>query len=445
MTTRGDQTLDYTVFNKPSSISNSNFTTLFDYAPNRQRYAQGHTNNGNLRETYYYESRSFEVVRQGDETREKSYVGDHFIHTRVTNTTGTSEEGRYLLRDHLNSLESITDESGAIVNRIGFDTHGRNVNVDGELVSSAEQSAQTLATTTNGFTGHESLVDSGLIHMNGRVYDPVAGRFLNTDPFVQFPHYSQAYNRYSYVLNNPVSYNDPSGELLPLIWVGITIAYRAYNAVDTVKSSVDDFQTLTSDDASTAEKALSAVSLVANIAGVGPVQRKINGIVSSINKRKAARKRSNQSNNKTEEPQSSSSDARTEKSDGNKDKSTSGDGGEPPGGNKSPGQLGREGEKKASEFTGTDKNTEKFDVNGRKRIPDQVNAFDLDKNPLIVTEVKNVKRQSFTRQLKDNIDLVGPDGQVNVIVRKNGGTKISKQLQEASDSPDSPINIIELL
>jgi len=62
-----------------------------------------------------------------------------------------------------------------------------------------------------GFTGHEQLDDSGLIHMNGRIYDPEIGRFLSPDPFVQVPEYSQNFNRYSYVLNNPLNTIDPSG------------------------------------------------------------------------------------------------------------------------------------------------------------------------------------------------------------------------------------------
>jgi hypothetical protein len=47
--------------------------------------------------------------------------------------------------------------------------------------------------------------------MNGRIYDPTLGRFLQADPFIQAPMNSQSYNRYSYVLNNPLSYTDPSG------------------------------------------------------------------------------------------------------------------------------------------------------------------------------------------------------------------------------------------
>ena len=47
--------------------------------------------------------------------------------------------------------------------------------------------------------------------MNGRIYDPTLGRFLQADPFIQAPSNSQSYNRYTYVWNNPLSYTDPSG------------------------------------------------------------------------------------------------------------------------------------------------------------------------------------------------------------------------------------------
>jgi hypothetical protein len=53
--------------------------------------------------------------------------------------------------------------------------------------------------------------------MNGRIYDPLIGRFLSADTYVQFPYDLQSYNRYSYVHNNPLTYNDPSGYFLNFI------------------------------------------------------------------------------------------------------------------------------------------------------------------------------------------------------------------------------------
>ncbi|KKO49554.1 hypothetical protein VT06_04945 [Arsukibacterium sp. MJ3] len=53
--------------------------------------------------------------------------------------------------------------------------------------------------------------DFDVIHMGGRTYNPILGRFMQADPFIQAPGNLQNYNRYSYVLNNPMSYTDPSG------------------------------------------------------------------------------------------------------------------------------------------------------------------------------------------------------------------------------------------
>jgi len=65
--------------------------------------------------------------------------------------------------------------------------------------------------TNRGFTGHEHIEEVGLIHMNGRVYDQELGRFLSADPFVQSPFMTNSFNRYSYVMNNPLKYTDPTG------------------------------------------------------------------------------------------------------------------------------------------------------------------------------------------------------------------------------------------
>jgi hypothetical protein len=47
--------------------------------------------------------------------------------------------------------------------------------------------------------------------MNGRLYDPITGRMMSADPIIQAPYLLQNYNRYSYVMNNPLSLTDPSG------------------------------------------------------------------------------------------------------------------------------------------------------------------------------------------------------------------------------------------
>ncbi|EJI86724.1 Rhs family protein [Alishewanella aestuarii B11] len=53
--------------------------------------------------------------------------------------------------------------------------------------------------------------------MGGRVYDPILGRFLQADPFVQQPNNTPNLNRYSYVLNNPLNATDPSGYFFQML------------------------------------------------------------------------------------------------------------------------------------------------------------------------------------------------------------------------------------
>ena len=66
--------------------------------------------------------------------------------------------------------------------------------------------------TERGYTGHEHLDAVRLIHMNGRVQDPVWGRMLSPDPvYVGDMMSPQTLNPYSYVTNRPLSATDPTG------------------------------------------------------------------------------------------------------------------------------------------------------------------------------------------------------------------------------------------
>jgi RHS repeat-associated protein len=60
------------------------------------------------------------------------------------------------------------------------------------------------------FTG-QRLDATGLYFYNARYYDPSIGRFISPDTMIQFPRNPQCFNRYSYCLNNPLKYVDPSG------------------------------------------------------------------------------------------------------------------------------------------------------------------------------------------------------------------------------------------
>ena len=61
---------------------------------------------------------------------------------------------------------------------------------------------------------HEYYPAFKIINMNGRLYDPVIGRFFSPDNYVQLPEFTQGFNRYSYCLNNPLKYVDPTGMIV---------------------------------------------------------------------------------------------------------------------------------------------------------------------------------------------------------------------------------------
>lgn len=65
--------------------------------------------------------------------------------------------------------------------------------------------------TDIGYTGQRLDTSTDLMFYNARYYDPAIGRFISADTIVPNPANPQDLNRYSYVRNNPVSFNDPTG------------------------------------------------------------------------------------------------------------------------------------------------------------------------------------------------------------------------------------------
>ena len=109
--------------------------------------------------------------------------------------------------DNPGSIAVITNETGAVVERDGYDAWGKR-----RFPTGADDPTGSLTSqTTRGFTGQEELSDVGLVHLNGRVYDPLVARMMSADPIVDDPMNGQAWNRYSYVINNPLAFTDPSG------------------------------------------------------------------------------------------------------------------------------------------------------------------------------------------------------------------------------------------
>ena len=166
----------------------------------------------------YYAGAYEKTVTVGGDTVERTRIGDSVVHVRTTPAgmmpTATSVF-EYVHRDHLGSVEAVTNQAGAELVVLGHDPHGERRKNDWTARLTRAEIETLLGDhgerVSRGFTRHEHLDRTGLIHMNGRVYDPRLGRFLSPDPIIGDPASSQSWNLYSYVGNNPLSYVDPTG------------------------------------------------------------------------------------------------------------------------------------------------------------------------------------------------------------------------------------------
>ncbi|MHB8744744.1 MAG: RHS repeat domain-containing protein, partial [Sulfuricaulis sp.] len=212
--------ITYTSFNQPLSLTQGGKTNSFVYDGDHQRVMET-TSDGTTITIHpridlgaHYE----EVHKANGTVEYKNYIyaGKEAIAVYTTRSNNVNDT-RYFHKDHLGSIDTITNETGQVVERLSYDAWGKRRNGDW-----TDATSPIFSITHHGFTGHEHLDDVGLINMNGRIYDPTLARFLSADPTVQSPGNPQTLNRYTYANNNPLTYTDPSGYgWLSSLWSGI--------------------------------------------------------------------------------------------------------------------------------------------------------------------------------------------------------------------------------
>lgn len=144
-------------------------------------------------------------------TKEYVYGGAGLVAT-IEPTAINSNGTRYTTPDHLGSPRVITNSSAGVVSRHDYMPFGEEIGsgVGGRTVGIGFGVAEGLR---KKFTSHERDVESGLDYMQARYYQNLQGRFTSADPFLASGRLAnpQSWNRYSYVLNNPVRLTDPTG------------------------------------------------------------------------------------------------------------------------------------------------------------------------------------------------------------------------------------------
>ena len=183
---------------------------------------------------HYSHDGSVEIVcnKTDNSTKFVFYLGGDTYSAPAVYTSNNSEEGKllFLHRDQLGSIVAITDLNGKLVEARHFDAWGKVLSITDGNGNKLEN-----LLLDRGYTGHEHLTSVGLIHMNGRLYDPALHRFLMPDNYIQDPFNTQNFNRYGYCLNNPLVYVDQDGEWIFLVaavigaYIGGAQANGTYN------------------------------------------------------------------------------------------------------------------------------------------------------------------------------------------------------------------------
>ncbi|HRH39724.1 MAG TPA: RHS repeat-associated core domain-containing protein, partial [Flavobacteriales bacterium] len=212
------QTISYTAFLKPGRIeeevNNHPYKLEYEYGPELQRTRSVLQAGGMVVNTRVYLG-DYEVQEVNGVVQQIHYIqgGDGLCAMIVQDGVQLNTYATYL--DHLGSIVALTDAStGHVAAEQNFDAWGRHRDP-----ADWNPTYTTLLPSWlyRGFTGHEHVEPFGLINMNARMYDPLNGRMLSADNYVNGTSATQAFNRYSYAGNNPLTFADPSGNYVHLI------------------------------------------------------------------------------------------------------------------------------------------------------------------------------------------------------------------------------------
>lgn len=224
------QVITYNAFNSPYQIEDVGIEKVsFNYNDddNRSTMFYGGLQDKLLRPYWkHFSGDGTMEIKENKTTGEVEFItyigGDGYSAPVVFKSDGVSNQNYlYLHRDYQSSILAITNQAGSIVEKRLFDPWGEIIKVE----DGAGNALTGLTILDRGYTGHEHLQSVGIINMNGRLYDPNLHRFLQPDNNIQNPFNTQNYNRYGYVLNNPLKYTDPSGEFWNVIFGYLFTAY----------------------------------------------------------------------------------------------------------------------------------------------------------------------------------------------------------------------------
>lgn len=230
--------ITYTAAERPSVITKGTIHAMLSYNANHDRVRMQVSDGANVTLTRYYLNGNYELdVVDSTEPTERLYLGGNYYDAPAVLVKQNGQSSVYYIhRDYLGSVLQIVDTKGKIVEENSFDAWGCRRNPVTQVVYATGTAPKLML--GRGFTGHEHLAMFGLINMNARLYDPVLGRFLSPDPYVQVLGFTQAFNRFSYCMNSPLCYVDENGEFW---WIAAAAFIGGAINVATNWKNIDNF------------------------------------------------------------------------------------------------------------------------------------------------------------------------------------------------------------
>ncbi|HWJ05782.1 MAG TPA: RHS repeat-associated core domain-containing protein, partial [Steroidobacteraceae bacterium] len=210
--TRNNLAQEWASFNLPTLLRKAGQQSQFSYGPYHQRWRQVATYQNGTETTHYVGG----LLEKVETTSTGVTYWRHYVPTPggstvvVSRNSDGSAPTRYLLPDHLGSTDTVLAFNGSLVARMSYDAFGMRRG-NNWSASTAPQWNAIANTSRQGYTGHDMLDNTGLVHMGGRVYDPKVGRFASADPIIGDLQDSQFVNPFAYVGNRPLRDIDPSG------------------------------------------------------------------------------------------------------------------------------------------------------------------------------------------------------------------------------------------
>jgi RHS repeat-associated protein len=190
LTSDGTRTLEWDSLNRLTAVTSGSHRSEFTYNGLSQRAKIVEKENGNVTSTKQFIWCPGEPQPCEERDANNSVTKRYYPQGMQVGSTNY-----YYTRDHLGSIREMTDGSGLIHARYGYDPYGRLTKISGDLNSDF---------TYAGYYNHSP---SGLYTTLNRFYDPDLGRWINRDPIGE----DGGLNLYRYVNNEPIGLVDPAG------------------------------------------------------------------------------------------------------------------------------------------------------------------------------------------------------------------------------------------